>query len=157
MVRSLLNLCSYGRSLLSFDGDYLKHDCCRLTSRDAIDCVENGDLILDSQHEIFRINITQTRPEIHGPAFVEVSIIFFDNLDQIRSLNFCYGHLPLEFMVNLIVLKAWFGESIIKYTGECLSAFREGFFFFCPSFVISLLHEMTCSSPARPRKKEEYC
>lgn len=25
--------------------------------------------------------------------------------------------------------------------------------FFYPSFVISLLHEMTCSSPARPRKK----
>jgi len=64
------------RSLLSFDGDYLKHDCCRLTSRDAIDCVENGDLILDSQHEIFRINITQTRPEIHGPAFVEVENMF---------------------------------------------------------------------------------
>ncbi|KAG2619336.1 hypothetical protein PVAP13_3NG140945 [Panicum virgatum] len=64
------------RSLLSFDGDYLKHDCCRLTSCDAIDCVENGDLILDSQHEIFRINITQTRPEIHGPSFVEVENMF---------------------------------------------------------------------------------
>jgi hypothetical protein len=64
------------RSLLSFDGDYLKHDCHRLTSRDAIDCVENGDLILDSQHEIFRINITQSRPDIHGPAFVEVENMF---------------------------------------------------------------------------------
>ncbi|KAG2627584.1 hypothetical protein PVAP13_3KG128484 [Panicum virgatum] len=64
------------RSLLSFDGDYLKHDCYRLTSRDAIDCAENVDLILDSQHEFFRINITQTRPEIHGPAFVEVENMF---------------------------------------------------------------------------------
>nr|WCD39351.1 squamosa promoter binding-like protein 1 [Cenchrus americanus] len=63
------------RSLLSFDGDYLKHDCCRLTSLDTFDCVENGDLV-DSQHEIFRINITQSRPDIHGPAFVEVENMF---------------------------------------------------------------------------------
>jgi hypothetical protein len=102
---------SIGRSLLSFDGDYLKHDCCRLTSLDTFDCVENGDLV-DSQHEIFRINITQSRPDIHGPAFVEVSIIFFDNIFQmsitelqrillllyIISLyvcEFCYNSLPL--------------------------------------------------------------
>ncbi|GJM88565.1 hypothetical protein PR202_ga04642 [Eleusine coracana subsp. coracana] len=60
------------RSLLSFDGDYLKHDCFRLTSLDAFDCVEKGDLRLDSQHEIFRISISQSRPNTHGPAFVEV-------------------------------------------------------------------------------------
>ncbi|CAN6346869.1 unnamed protein product [Urochloa humidicola] len=60
------------RSLLSFDGDYLKHDCRRLPSHDTFNCVKNGDLILDSPHEIFRINITQSRPDIHGPAFVEV-------------------------------------------------------------------------------------
>lgn len=83
VVRSLLNLCSHGRSLLSFDGDYLKHDCYRLKSLDTFNCIDNGDLIVDSQHEIFRINITQSRPDIHGPAFVEVSIISFDNIDQI--------------------------------------------------------------------------
>ncbi|CAN6342054.1 unnamed protein product [Urochloa humidicola] len=60
------------RSLLSFDGDYLKHDCCRLPSDDTFNCVKYGDLILDSPHEFFRINITQSRPDIHGPAFVEV-------------------------------------------------------------------------------------
>ncbi|XP_062179608.1 squamosa promoter-binding-like protein 9 isoform X2 [Phragmites australis] len=60
------------RSFLSFDGDYLKHDCCRLTSHDTFGCVENGGLILDSQHEIFRINVTQSRLDSHGPAFVEV-------------------------------------------------------------------------------------
>ncbi|KAF8765656.1 hypothetical protein HU200_008151 [Digitaria exilis] len=64
------------RSLLSFDGNYLTHDCCRLTSHDTFNCVENGDLIRDSQHEIFRINITQSRPDIHGPAFVEVENMF---------------------------------------------------------------------------------
>lgn len=76
-------MCSHCRSLLSLDGNYLTHDCCRLTSHDTLNCVENGDLIRDSQHEIFQINITQSRPDIHGPAFVEVSIIFFDNLGQI--------------------------------------------------------------------------
>ncbi|CAL5094902.1 unnamed protein product [Urochloa decumbens] len=64
------------RSLLSFDGDYLKHDCCRLPSHDTFNCVKNGDLILDSEHEIFRINITQSKPDIHGPAFVEVENMF---------------------------------------------------------------------------------
>ncbi|OEL24112.1 Squamosa promoter-binding-like protein 9 [Dichanthelium oligosanthes] len=64
------------RSLLSFDGDYLKHDCYRLTSHDTFNCIENGDLILDSQREIFRIDITQSRPDIHGPAFVEVENMF---------------------------------------------------------------------------------
>ncbi|CAL4908171.1 unnamed protein product [Urochloa decumbens] len=64
------------RSLLSFDGDYLKHDCCRLPSHDTFNCVKNGDLILDSEHEIFRININQSRPDIHGPAFVEVENMF---------------------------------------------------------------------------------
>nr|AQQ11874.1 squamosa-promoter binding protein-like protein [Phyllostachys edulis] len=60
------------RSLLSFDGDYLKHDCCRLMSHETFACVENGDPMLDSQHQIFRINITQSKPDTHGPAFVEV-------------------------------------------------------------------------------------
>nr|AQQ11846.1 squamosa-promoter binding protein-like protein [Bambusa oldhamii] len=64
------------KSLLSFDGDYMKHDCCRLTSHETIACVENGDPILDSQHEIFRINITQSKPDAHGPAFVEVENMF---------------------------------------------------------------------------------
>ncbi|KAL6610207.1 hypothetical protein ACP70R_040176 [Stipagrostis hirtigluma subsp. patula] len=64
------------RSLLSFDGDYLKHDCCRLTSHDTFGCDENGGLILDSQHELFRINITQSGLDTHGPAFVEVENIF---------------------------------------------------------------------------------
>lgn len=51
------------RSLLSFDGDYLNHDCYRLKSH-------------DSQHEVFRININQSRSDIHGPAFVEVENVF---------------------------------------------------------------------------------
>ncbi|KQK06300.1 squamosa promoter-binding-like protein 9 [Brachypodium distachyon] len=59
------------RSLLSFDGEYLKHDCCRLTSHETIACVKNA-AALDSQHEIFRINITQTKADTHGPGFVEV-------------------------------------------------------------------------------------
>jgi hypothetical protein len=96
---------SIGRSLLSFDGDYLKHDCCRLTSLDTFDCVENGDLV-DSQHEIFRINITQSRPDIHGPAFVEVSIIFFDNifqmsiteLQRILLLLYLYHYMYVSFV-----------------------------------------------------------
>ncbi|KAL6909949.1 hypothetical protein ACP4OV_001207 [Aristida adscensionis] len=64
------------RSLLSFDGDYLKHDCHRLTTQDTFGCVQNGDLVLDSQHELFRINITQSGQDIHGPAFVEVENMF---------------------------------------------------------------------------------
>jgi hypothetical protein len=60
------------RSLLSFDGEYLKHDCCRLKSRETFACVKSGDPVLDPQHEIFQINITQTNPDTHGPGFVEV-------------------------------------------------------------------------------------
>ncbi|VAH07334.1 unnamed protein product [Triticum turgidum subsp. durum] len=59
------------RSLLSFDGEYLKHDCCRLTSRETFGCVKNGASTFDSHHEVFRINITQTKPDTHGPGFVE--------------------------------------------------------------------------------------
>ncbi|TVU19329.1 hypothetical protein EJB05_35473 [Eragrostis curvula] len=64
------------RSLVSFDGDYLKHDCFRLASLDAFDCVEKGDVTLDSQHEIFRISISRSRTDTHGPAFVEVENMF---------------------------------------------------------------------------------
>ena len=82
---------SHGRSLLSFDGDYLKHDCYRLTSHDTFDRVENGDLIPGSQHEIFRINISQSRPDIHGPAFVEVSIVFIGSFDQFHHLTIVWN------------------------------------------------------------------
>ncbi|XP_047094159.1 squamosa promoter-binding-like protein 9 [Lolium rigidum] len=64
------------RSLLSFDGEYLKHDCCRLTSRETLACVKSGDPTLDPQHEFFQINITQTKPDNHGPGFVEVENVF---------------------------------------------------------------------------------
>ncbi|KAF6990155.1 hypothetical protein CFC21_007389 [Triticum aestivum] len=64
------------RSLLSFDGEYLKHDCCRLTSREIFGCVKNGAPTFDSHHEVFRINITQTKPDTHGPGFVEVENVF---------------------------------------------------------------------------------
>jgi hypothetical protein len=73
----LPKLCSHVRSLLSFDGDYMKHDCFRVASLDAFDCVEKGDLKLDSQHEMFRISISGSRPDTHGPAFVEVSSCLF--------------------------------------------------------------------------------
>ncbi|AQK93817.1 Squamosa promoter-binding protein-like (SBP domain) transcription factor family protein [Zea mays] len=77
-----VNLILYGssldqpnfRSLLSFGGDYLKHDCYRLPSHDTFDGFESGDFIPDSQHEIFRIHITQSRPDIYGPAFVEYMV-----------------------------------------------------------------------------------
>lgn len=68
---------SHGRSLLSFDGEYLKHDCCRLTSRGTFGCVKNGAPTFDSHHEVFRINITQTKPDTHGPGFVEVSEVCY--------------------------------------------------------------------------------
>jgi hypothetical protein len=84
----LIELCSHDRSLLSFGGDYLKHDCYRLPSHDTFDGFENGDFIPDSQHEIFRIHITQSRPDIYGPAFVEVSIVFIGNFDQFYHLTF---------------------------------------------------------------------
>ena len=61
------------RSLLSFDGEYLKHDCCRLKSRETVACMKSGGPTLDSEYEIFRINITQTMPDTYGPGFVEVS------------------------------------------------------------------------------------
>uniref|UniRef100_A0ACD5TH74 Uncharacterized protein n=1 Tax=Avena sativa TaxID=4498 RepID=A0ACD5TH74_AVESA len=64
------------RSLLSFDGEYLKHDCCRLTSCETFACVKRGDPTLDPQHECFRINITRTKPDTHGPGFVEVENVF---------------------------------------------------------------------------------
>jgi hypothetical protein len=69
----LIKLCSHIRSLLSFDGDYLKHDCFRVASLDAYDRVQKGNLKIDSQHEMFRISISGSRPDTHGPAFVEVS------------------------------------------------------------------------------------
>ncbi|KAF0922777.1 hypothetical protein E2562_001163 [Oryza meyeriana var. granulata] len=64
------------RSLVSFDGLYLKHDSCRILSHETFNHVESGEHILDSQHEIFRINITQTKLDTHGPAFVEVENMF---------------------------------------------------------------------------------
>uniref|UniRef100_A0A0D9WGE4 SBP-type domain-containing protein n=1 Tax=Leersia perrieri TaxID=77586 RepID=A0A0D9WGE4_9ORYZ len=64
------------RSLLSFNGLYLKHDCCRIMPHETFDYVESRESILDSQHEIFRINITQSKLDTHGPAFVEVENMF---------------------------------------------------------------------------------
>uniref|UniRef100_J3M734 SBP-type domain-containing protein n=1 Tax=Oryza brachyantha TaxID=4533 RepID=J3M734_ORYBR len=64
------------RSLVSFDGLYLKHDCCRILSHETFDYVEGGETVLDSQHEIFRINITPSKLDNHGPAFVEVENVF---------------------------------------------------------------------------------
>ncbi|KAL5231528.1 hypothetical protein ABZP36_030304 [Zizania latifolia] len=64
------------RSLVSFDGVYLKHDCCRIMSHETFDYVESGGPILDSQHETFQININQSKLDTHGPAFVEVENMF---------------------------------------------------------------------------------
>uniref|UniRef100_A0A0E0PME1 SBP-type domain-containing protein n=1 Tax=Oryza rufipogon TaxID=4529 RepID=A0A0E0PME1_ORYRU len=64
------------RSLVSFDGLYLKHDCRRILSHETFDCIGSGEHILDSQHEIFRINITTSKLDTHGPAFVEVENMF---------------------------------------------------------------------------------
>lgn len=61
---------------MSFDGLYLKHDCRRILSHETFDCIGSGEHILDSQHEIFRINITTSKLDTHGPAFVEVSICY---------------------------------------------------------------------------------
>jgi hypothetical protein len=80
----LPKLCSRIRSLLSFDGDYLKHDCFHVASLDAYDRAEKGNLKIDSQHEMFRISISGSRPYTHGPAFVEVSSRLF----WWKSLNF---------------------------------------------------------------------
>ncbi|KAG8085543.1 hypothetical protein GUJ93_ZPchr0010g9370 [Zizania palustris] len=64
------------RSLVSFDGVYLKHDCCRIMSHETFDYLESGDPILDSQHETFQINISQSKLDTHGPAFLEVENMF---------------------------------------------------------------------------------
>ncbi|KAL5202621.1 hypothetical protein ABZP36_013573 [Zizania latifolia] len=64
------------RSLVSFDGVYLKHDCCRIMSHETFDYVESGDPTIDPQHEIFRMNITPSKLDTHGPAFVEVENMF---------------------------------------------------------------------------------
>ncbi|CAM0955541.1 unnamed protein product [Alopecurus aequalis] len=64
------------RSLMSFDGEYLKHDCRRLMPRETVACAKSGDPTLDSEQEIFRINITQTKADTYGPGFVEVENVF---------------------------------------------------------------------------------
>ncbi|EHA8586507.1 putative Squamosa promoter-binding-like protein 9 [Cocos nucifera] len=62
------------RFLVSFAGKYLSFNSCSVIShgktkyydKNRVECLHNSD------HEMFRINITQTNMDVFGPAFIEV-------------------------------------------------------------------------------------
>ncbi|XP_068659639.1 squamosa promoter-binding-like protein 7 [Aristolochia californica] len=62
------------RFLVSFAGKYLVHDSCITIHQREISCsdVNVGESSDGSDHEIFRICIPQTEPDLFGPAFIEV-------------------------------------------------------------------------------------
>ncbi|XP_010914362.1 squamosa promoter-binding-like protein 9 isoform X3 [Elaeis guineensis] len=62
------------RFLVSFAGKYLSLESCHAMCHKKIsECSGNGvGSISSTEHEVFRINITQTDSEIFGPAFIEV-------------------------------------------------------------------------------------
>ncbi|XP_026656221.1 squamosa promoter-binding-like protein 9 isoform X2 [Phoenix dactylifera] len=61
------------RFLVSFAGKYLSLKSCHAICHKITECNENGVGSISSiEHEVFRINITQTDSEIFGPAFIEV-------------------------------------------------------------------------------------
>nr|AGI62054.1 SQUAMOSA promoter-binding-like 6 [Erycina pusilla] len=59
------------RFLVSFGGKYLVCDACRVTSTEKFRCY-GVNSVVSTGHEMFRINIKQTLPEVFGPAFIEV-------------------------------------------------------------------------------------
>ncbi|XP_072959951.1 squamosa promoter-binding-like protein 9 isoform X2 [Typha angustifolia] len=61
------------RSLVSFNGKYLKHNCCRVDTCGKRSYDENGGDSADvSEHEMFTINIANSEAKVFGPVFIEV-------------------------------------------------------------------------------------
>ncbi|XP_072984031.1 squamosa promoter-binding-like protein 9 isoform X2 [Typha latifolia] len=61
------------RSLVSFNGKYLKHNCCRVDTCGKRSYDENGGDSADvSEHEMFTINIANSEAKDFGPVFIEV-------------------------------------------------------------------------------------
>ncbi|KAJ4786013.1 Squamosa promoter-binding-like protein 9 [Rhynchospora pubera] len=62
------------RSLVSFNGKYVKHKCSQVGYKPKDDQAHRNeeDYFSSSDHEMLKINITQAEMEIHGPAFIEV-------------------------------------------------------------------------------------
>lgn len=61
---------------MSFAGKYLSFDSCSVISHGQTKYYdENGEEHLhNSDHEMFRINMTVTDLDVFGPAFIEVSL-----------------------------------------------------------------------------------
>ncbi|KAI0489439.1 hypothetical protein KFK09_029282 [Dendrobium nobile] len=62
------------RFLVSFGGKYLLCSAYRVISNQKVRCYGVNSVVSSSDcgHEMFRINIKQTTPEVFGPAFIEV-------------------------------------------------------------------------------------
>lgn len=72
----LVIICCDGRFLVSFAGKYLSLESCHAICHKISECGGSGVSSISSiEHEVFRINITQTDSEIFGPAFIEVCIL----------------------------------------------------------------------------------
>lgn len=53
----------------------MEHQCSRVKSTDSQTHGNTEDYFSSSNHEMLKMSITQTDTKVHGPAFIEVTIL----------------------------------------------------------------------------------
>lgn len=53
----------------------MEHQCSRVKSTDSQTLGNTEDYFSGSNHEMLKMSITQTDTKVHGPAFIEVTIL----------------------------------------------------------------------------------